>query len=69
MNFFVRDYFADKCLYNDEAFERQFRISKGLYLRISNVLETRYEYFKQKPGARGRLDFSIIKKRAIVLKY
>ncbi|KAL4564246.1 hypothetical protein LXL04_028303 [Taraxacum kok-saghyz] len=65
----VRDYFAADCLYNDELFERRFRISKEIFLRISNTLEARYDFFKQKPDARGRMGFSTIQKCTVALRY
>lgn len=54
-NLLVRDYFDDNCLYNDESFERHFRLNKIIFLCISNALESRYDFFKQKPDARGRM--------------
>ncbi|XP_052620854.1 uncharacterized protein LOC128126780 [Lactuca sativa] len=65
----VRDYFADNCLYNDDSFERRFRLNKAIFLRISNALESRYDFFKQKPDARGRMSFSSIQKCAAALRY
>ncbi|KAL7618784.1 hypothetical protein Lser_V15G01150 [Lactuca serriola] len=65
----VRDYFADNCLYNDDSFERRFRLNKAIFLRISNALESRYDLFKQKPDARGRMSFSSIQKCAAALRY
>lgn len=44
----VCDYFSDNCLYKDATFERHLRLNMTLFLRISNVLEARYDYFKQK---------------------
>ncbi|XP_052621039.1 uncharacterized protein LOC111904210 [Lactuca sativa] len=65
----VRDYFADNCLYNDDSFERRFRLNKAIFLRISNALESRYDFFKRKPDARGRMSFSSIQKCAAALRY
>nr|KAJ0201596.1 hypothetical protein LSAT_V11C600299180 [Lactuca sativa] len=65
----VRDYFADNCIYNDDSFERRFRLNKAIFLRISNALESRYDFFKQKPDARGRMGFSSIQKCAAALRY
>ncbi|XP_052621102.1 uncharacterized protein LOC128126941 [Lactuca sativa] len=65
----VRDYFADNCLYNDDSFKRRFRLNKAIFLRISNALESRYDFFKQKPDARGRMGFSSIQKCAAALRY
>ncbi|XP_052622660.1 uncharacterized protein LOC128127950 [Lactuca sativa] len=65
----VRDYFADNCLYNDESFECRCRLNKAIFLRISNALESCYDFFKQKPDARGRMSFSSIQKCAAALRY
>ncbi|XP_023764118.1 uncharacterized protein LOC111912604 [Lactuca sativa] len=65
----VRDYFADNCLYYDDSFERHFRLNKAILLRISNTLESRYDFFKQKPDAKERMGFSSIQKCAAALRY
>ncbi|KAL7611002.1 hypothetical protein Lser_V15G13725 [Lactuca serriola] len=65
----VRDYFADNFLYNNDSFERRFRLNKAIFLRISNALESRYDFFKQKPDTRGRISFSSIQKYAAALRY
>ncbi|XP_052620997.1 uncharacterized protein LOC128126878 [Lactuca sativa] len=65
----VRDYFADNCLYNDDSFERRFRLNNAIFLRISNALKSRYDFFKQKPDARRRMGFSSIQKCAAALRY
>ncbi|KAI3503237.1 hypothetical protein L1887_31676 [Cichorium endivia] len=65
----VRDYFADPPLYGDKHFRRRFRLPRELFLRISNALEARYDYFKQKPDSRGRMGFSCIQKCSAALRY
>ncbi|XP_023765099.1 uncharacterized protein LOC111913604 [Lactuca sativa] len=65
----VCDYFADNYLYNDDSFERHFRINNAIFLRISNALEARYGFFKQKPDARGIMSFSSIQKCEATLRY
>ncbi|XP_052621704.1 uncharacterized protein LOC128127292 [Lactuca sativa] len=65
----VCDYFADNYLYNDDSFERRFCPNKAIFLRISNALESRYDFFKQKPDVRGRMGFSSIQKCAAPLRY
>ncbi|KAL7616034.1 hypothetical protein Lser_V15G02803 [Lactuca serriola] len=65
----VRYSFADNCLSNDDSFERRFRLNKTIFLRISNALESRYDFFKQKPDARGRMSFSSIQKCVAALRY
>jgi len=65
----VRDYFADNCVYDEETFATRFRISREVFLRISNALESRYEYFQQRPDARGKMGFSTIQKCTAALRY
>ncbi|KAJ0923129.1 hypothetical protein HanPSC8_Chr05g0212141 [Helianthus annuus] len=43
-------------------------MSKWLFLRIVNDLEANYEYFKQKPDARGALGFTGIQKCTSALR-
>ncbi|XP_023742972.1 uncharacterized protein LOC111891120 [Lactuca sativa] len=62
-------YWYVNCLYNDDSVERRFRLNKAIFLRISNALESRYAFFKQKPDARGRMCFSSIQKCAAALRY
>ncbi|XP_023765207.1 uncharacterized protein LOC111913735 [Lactuca sativa] len=46
-----------------------FIVKKAIFLRISNTLEVRYDFFKQKPDTRGRMGFSSIQKHAAALRY
>ena len=36
-----RDYFADDCVYDLPAFKRRFRLSRHLFVRIANTIESR----------------------------
>ncbi|XP_076928921.1 uncharacterized protein LOC143593062 [Bidens hawaiensis] len=58
----MKDYFDDSPTFNDAMFRRRFWMSKRLLLRIVGDMEREYEYFKQKPDARGYLGFSAIQK-------
>ena len=40
-----RDYFADNCVYGAKDFKRRFRLSRDVFLRIANALESRYHLF------------------------
>ncbi|KAM0024904.1 putative harbinger transposase-derived protein [Helianthus debilis subsp. tardiflorus] len=53
---------------NPEVFRRRFRISKRLFLRIVDDLETNYDYFKQKADAEGTLGFTGIQKCTSTLR-
>ena len=39
----VHDYFADDWVYDLDAFKRRFRVSRHIFLRIINALESRYK--------------------------
>ncbi|KAJ0938985.1 hypothetical protein HanRHA438_Chr02g0055951 [Helianthus annuus] len=42
----MRDYFCDQPVYGPREFRRRFRMSKRLFLRITNNLERKYYHFK-----------------------
>ncbi|XP_023732506.1 uncharacterized protein LOC111880315 [Lactuca sativa] len=52
-----RDYFADNCVYGAKDFKRRFRLSRNVFLRITNALQSRYD-------ARGRQGFTTLQKYA-----
>ena len=58
----MKDYFDEAPTFNDAMFRRRFRMSKRLFLRIVEDMEREYEYFQQKPDARGYLGFTAIQK-------
>ena len=41
------DYFTEPCNYNDDIFERRFRMKKPLFLRIVGDLEREYPFFNR----------------------
>ncbi|XP_076960655.1 uncharacterized protein LOC143637084 [Bidens hawaiensis] len=64
----IKDYFIDTPTFNDAMFRRRFQMSKRLILRIVGDMEREYEYFQQKPDARGYLGFSAIQKCTSALR-
>ena len=58
----MKDYFNPSPVHGPDVFRRRFRMSKRLFLRITEDLEASYEYFQQKPDARGYLGFTTIQK-------
>ncbi|KAL4564941.1 hypothetical protein LXL04_029018 [Taraxacum kok-saghyz] len=48
---------------------RVFALVEMFLLRISNALESRFEYMQQRPDARGRMGFSTIQKCTAALRY
>ncbi|KAM0059643.1 hypothetical protein Hdeb2414_s0005g00183661 [Helianthus debilis subsp. tardiflorus] len=58
----MKDYFDEAPTFsNPEIFKRRFRMSKRLFLRIVDDLETNYNYFKQKRMRKGHLDLPVLK--------
>ncbi|XP_021971260.1 uncharacterized protein LOC110866418 [Helianthus annuus] len=65
----MKDYFDEAPTYpNPNVFRRRFRMSKRLFLRIVEDLENKFDYFKQKADARGKLGFTGIQKCISVLR-
>ncbi|KAK1431382.1 hypothetical protein QVD17_07839 [Tagetes erecta] len=65
----MKDYFVESPTYPDpNTFRRRFRMSKRLFLRIVNDLESDDSYFKQKRDARGLLGFTGIQKCTSALR-
>nr|XP_043626134.1 uncharacterized protein LOC122597623 [Erigeron canadensis] len=64
----VRLYFAERPLFGVRDFRRRYRMSKRLFLRITNDLEERYPYFQQRMDARGKLGFMPIHKTTSALR-
>lgn len=59
----MKQYFSARPRYKKgETFKTRFRMSRRLFLRITDDLEREFDYFKQKPDARGTLGFSPIQK-------
>ncbi|XP_042942724.1 uncharacterized protein LOC122276897 [Carya illinoinensis] len=51
-----RDYFAENPIYHSNLFRRRFRMSRFLFLRILNEVESYESYFVQRRDNAGRLD-------------
>ncbi|XP_021974472.1 uncharacterized protein LOC110869537 [Helianthus annuus] len=64
----VSDYFSPNPTYDDSTFRRRFRMSRDLFLRRSNDLSSKYEYFRQRKDACGRLGFNTLQKVTATLR-
>nr|XP_043625904.1 protein ALP1-like [Erigeron canadensis] len=64
----VRLYFAERPVFGARDFRRRYRMSKRLFLKITNDLEERYPYFQQRMDARGKLGFMPIHKTTSALR-
>nr|XP_043623538.1 uncharacterized protein LOC122595262 [Erigeron canadensis] len=64
----VRLYFAERPVFGARDFRRRYRMSKRLFLRITDDLEERYPYFQQRMDARGKLGFMPIHKTTSALR-
>ncbi|KAJ9555087.1 hypothetical protein OSB04_009701 [Centaurea solstitialis] len=58
----VNDYFSDNPVYDDNDFERRFRMKRRLFLKIVADLEREYEFFRWTHDARGVKGFSLLQK-------
>ncbi|KAJ9560593.1 hypothetical protein OSB04_005753 [Centaurea solstitialis] len=58
----VNDYFSDNPVYDDNDFERRFRMKRRLFLRIVADLEREYKIFRWSHDARGVKGFSPLQK-------
>ncbi|KAJ9560224.1 hypothetical protein OSB04_005384 [Centaurea solstitialis] len=67
-NKLVADYFAEHPVYNDVDFDRRFRMSRRLFLRIVNDLDREVDFFKQHWDARGVKGFSPLQKCASAIR-
>ncbi|XP_021861253.2 uncharacterized protein [Spinacia oleracea] len=56
------DYFADQPVFPPSLFRRRFCMKKHVFLRITQTLEERHEFFQQCPDATGRLGASSLQK-------
>ena len=56
------DYFAENPRYNEAMFRRRFRMSRTLFLRIVNAVESHDTYFKQWRDGCGKLGLSSLQK-------
>ncbi|XP_022040455.1 uncharacterized protein LOC110943003 [Helianthus annuus] len=65
----MKEYFDIAPTYpNPNVFRRCFWMSKRLFLRTAGDLENKFDYFKQKPDARGMLGFTAIQKCTSALR-
>ncbi|EHS64664.1 uncharacterized protein PGTG_21015 [Puccinia graminis f. sp. tritici CRL 75-36-700-3] len=61
---FYKDYLAPEPVYVDDLFRRQFRMHRGLFLKIVDDLTEHNHYFKRKADALGRLGLYPVQKVA-----
>ncbi|XP_021986251.1 uncharacterized protein LOC110882570 [Helianthus annuus] len=58
----VQDYFCENPLYDDGQFKRRFRMSRRLFVKISNDLAGEFPFFTQRESASHKVGFSGIQK-------
>lgn len=58
----VAQYFANPPMYNDKFFRRRFRMSKNLFLRIVDKVESHDDYLWQRANAVGLLGATLVQK-------
>ncbi|XP_042973135.1 uncharacterized protein LOC122304941 [Carya illinoinensis] len=63
-----RDYFAENPVYPSNLFRRRFRMSRPLFLRILNEVESYDPYFVQRRDNAGRLGLSCMQKITAALR-
>ena len=54
-----RDYFCEDPKFDDEFFEDRYRMPKSLFLKITQAIEARFEYFQEGYDARMKKSFTI----------
>jgi hypothetical protein len=62
------DYFAEPPLYPPNVFQRRFRMSRSLFLRIKSMLEATEPYFVQRMNVAGRLKLSSFQKMTVTIR-
>lgn len=63
-----RDYFCSAPVYDDEQFERRFRLSKPIVLKIADLLQSHDSYFRQKKDCTGKRGFTTLQKVTTALR-
>ena len=56
------DYFDENPKFTESQFQRRFRMSRHLFLRIANAVEAHNPYFKERTDAFGVLGLSYLQK-------
>lgn len=62
------DYFGENPVYSPSLFQRRFRMSRSLFIRIQSAVESYDPYFVQKRDAAGFLDLSSLQKVTAALR-
>jgi len=65
----IRDYFSPTQIYNDRRFKTMFRMGRPLFLRIVADMEQHFEYFQQRPDARGYMGFTSLHKCTSAIRH
>ena len=63
-----RDYFCEDPKFDDEFFEDRYRMPKSLFLKITQAIEARFEYFQEGYDARMKKSFTAIQKCSSAIK-
>ena len=63
-----QDYFAENATYSGQHFRRRFRMTRQLFLRIVQAVESHDQYFTQKRDCTGLLGFTAIQKCAAAVR-
>ncbi|XP_022016847.1 uncharacterized protein LOC110916410 [Helianthus annuus] len=58
----MEDYVCENPLYDDVQFRRRFRMSRRLFLKISNDLASEFPFFTQRESANHKVGFSGVQK-------
>ncbi|XP_021980177.1 uncharacterized protein LOC110876310 [Helianthus annuus] len=64
----VHDYFCENPLYDDGQFKRRFRMSRRLFVKISNVLAGEFPFFTQRVSVSRKVGFSGLQKCTAVIR-
>ncbi|KAJ0789020.1 hypothetical protein HanPI659440_Chr05g0198681 [Helianthus annuus] len=54
----MQDYFCENQLYDDGQFKRRFRMSRRLFIKISNDLAGEFLFFHAKSKCKSQVGFS-----------
>ena len=63
-----RDYFCENPKFDGRFFEDRYRMPKSLFLKITQTIEARFEYFQEGVDARNKKSFTAIQKCLSAIK-
>ncbi|XP_022031079.1 uncharacterized protein LOC110932026 [Helianthus annuus] len=64
----VQDYFCETPVYDDDQFKRRFRMSRRLFVKISNDLAGESPFFTRRVSASGKVGFSGLQKCTVAIR-